>query len=132
MNNKKQYYEVIAPLIKEGLLREIYNTKDISVLNVAEEIYMINLINDNVKRNELVVGFLATDSIVDYISNGTEYYYDYYNDYKDKLVKVAFADYFINNIKKYKTNTLNNGPSKFINYEMEERLANKMKERGKM
>lgn len=128
MNNKEQYYEMIASLIEDGLIREIYHDDDMSILNLAEKIYMVNLIDINGKIRKCVGGIVIPQSAAEYVAGNLKNYNKYITRYQKNLLTVVFSEDFIKLIKSYKNETLKNGPSEFIDYEMEERLAKKMKD----
>lgn len=131
VNNKEKYYEVINGLAEEGLLREVYFDDNISILNIADKVYMVNAIEEKKKHRkkgeQYVTGYMADYEMIDYVSNGFEYYYKMLKAQGGKVQLIKLDPQTIQKIKKFKAETLKKGPSKNINYEIEEKLMDKMK-----
>lgn len=131
VNNKEKYYEVINALAEEGLLREVYFDENISILNIADKVYMVNVIEGKKKLRkkgeQYVTGYMADCDMIDYVSNGFGYYYKMLKAQGEKVQFMKLDPQTIQKIRRFKAETLKKGPSKNINYEIEEKLMDKMK-----
>ena len=130
INNKEKYYEVIHDLAEKGLVREVYCDENISILNIADKVYMVNVIDSKKKHKkqgeQYVTGYMADHETIDYVSNGFGHYYKMLKVQKGNLQLMKLNPQTIDKIKKFKAETAKKGPDKNINYETEEKLKNKM------
>ena len=129
VNNKEKYYETINILTEEGLLREVFVDENISILNIADKVYMVNVIDNKKKRKkaeQYVTGYMADSEMIDYVSNGYEHYYKMLKAQGSKIQLMKLDPQTIAKIRKFKSETSKKGPGKNINYETEERLKYKM------
>lgn len=131
MNNKEQYYEIVDYLKSEGLATEVCVCDDvISILNLADMCYMVNFLSEKKQRTEFVSGFLANSEIIRHVSKGLKYYKALVLKYRHRLNVMDITPENIDKLRKIKLETMENGPSEFIDYQMEEELVKKNK-RGK-
>lgn len=134
VNNKEKYYETVNALAEEGLVKEIYVDENISILNVANKVYMVNVIESKKKRrnkdSEYVTGYMADSEMIDYVSNGFQYYYKMLKAQAGKVQMMKLSPEMIGKIRKFKAETSKKGPSKNISFEIEEKLMEKMNNKG--
>lgn len=128
-NNREEYYNCIRKLNKEGLVKEIFYDEYLSILNIADEFYMINFIEENDKKDSYITGLIANYEMIDYVSNGLEYYYQLLKTLGNKAKTMTLNENTIEKIRGFKANTMEQGPSKFINYKTEIMLIKKVNER---
>ena len=128
INNKEKYYEVINALTEEGLVNEVYFDANLSILNIANKVYMVNVIEEKKRKKgeQYVTGYMADHEMIDYVSNGFQYYYKMLKAHAGKAPVIKLDPEMIEKIRKFKAETLKKGPSKNINFEIEEKLKEKM------
>ena len=124
MNNKKKYYKVVIFLEKEGLAKEICVCDEkVSILNLADKWYFVCLLSKRPFLKRFVGGFIADSEMIAYISNGYEYYKKFVVTHKDNIECILMNKKFIDNLRRIKLETMEKGPSEFIDYQLEEKLA---------
>ena len=132
MNNEELYYEAISPLINSGLAREVFVSENISILNLADAWYLVSLKNPNEKRKKYVVGFLANYKALEVISEDERNYNMVVERLGEDMNAVIVNSKLVNKVMQAQEITMRDGPSNFINHELEEEIALRNKnERGR-
>lgn len=90
---------------------------------------MINYIKENNKKDSDIVGLIGNYEMIDYVSDGLIYYYKLLKALGDNAKIMTLDQQTIEKIRKFKVDSMKNGPSKFINKETEIELIRKVNAR---
>ena len=131
---REKFLERYQKLFDEGLIEEIFHNKSISILNCADTYYMVT---NYLRTPNEYYGLVINAESAEIISEAEENYYYYIKRMGKDLYRRQFLEFgdrpghkTYDLLVEFKKNTQLNGPSKYIDKELDERLKAKMKSRG--
>lgn len=90
---------------------------------------MINFIENNDKKGSDIAGLIANYEMIDYVSNGLEYYYRQLTALGDNADIMILDQQTIEKVRGFKADSIKNGPTKYIDYGTEVELIKKVNRR---
>ncbi|MBR6514771.1 MAG: hypothetical protein IKT46_08080 [Clostridia bacterium] len=126
MTNKQRFYKIAEPFFLAGLFKEIYQSDDISICNIANSgyaVFMYSLLKPH-KEDEFAGIFVDKKGIRSIVNNNSliqTFYLAWPNDVKKRSL-LPLNDRTFKIIEKFKKKTDENGPSHEVDLEMEKEI----------
>lgn len=127
MNNKEKFYNLSKDFFDAGIIREIYNSDNISICNICNATYVV--FDYNLLKNlDYPIGFLFNQNGIKDVINNYEGYLALIASFDKADYKRSSIELSPDKFEKYlnlKNKMDIEGPGKDINYDFEEEIMKK-------
>ncbi len=125
MSNRENFFKQVAAFFDSGVIREIYGNERISLINVANSLYVgTNYYRGKGNGNYLGL-ILGVDQLRNTITNNN-YISEFISHASKKTLKqviIEFNDSTLATMKSIKERTDNEGPTEYIDFEFEKEIS---------